>query len=144
NLVTLCFCDGELLSYETATLTAAYKYNLTYLRRGAYGTPVGSHSAGANFARFGPNDPSLFRYRYPASFIGQTLHVKLVSFNTFGQELQSLASVTADTYTLTGDGALGAFSVGIQFLGIPQATHPITRYTFGEAVNFAVNFAGSV
>jgi len=29
------------------------------------------------FARFGPNDPSLFRYRYPASFIGQTIHVKL-------------------------------------------------------------------
>src|SRR6185437_8196664 len=31
NLVTLCFCDGELIAYETATLTAAYKYDLTYL-----------------------------------------------------------------------------------------------------------------
>src|SRR6202045_2367780 len=26
--VTLCYADGELLAYRTATLTAAYKYNL--------------------------------------------------------------------------------------------------------------------
>src|SRR5947207_6135468 len=51
NLVTLCHCDGALLSYEPATLTAAYQYDLTYLRRGAYATPIGSHSSGANFAR---------------------------------------------------------------------------------------------
>jgi hypothetical protein len=70
--VTLCYCDGELIAYATATLTAAHHYDLTYLRRGVYGTPVGAHSAGASFARFGPNDPSLFKYVYPASFIGQT------------------------------------------------------------------------
>jgi hypothetical protein len=68
DFVTLCYCDGELVSYQTATLTAACRYDLTYLRRGVYGTPIGAHSIGANFARFGPNDPSLFRYRYPASF----------------------------------------------------------------------------
>ncbi|HEV2336235.1 MAG TPA: phage tail protein, partial [Stellaceae bacterium] len=143
NLVTLCYCDGELLSYETATLSAAYRYNLTYLRRGAYGTPIGSHSAGSNFARFGPNDPSLFRYSYPSSFIGQTIFVKLPSFNTFGQMLQSLAAVTASTYTLTGAGAVSPSNVPIQFLGVPQATQPIVRYTFGEAVSFAANFTGS-
>jgi hypothetical protein len=143
NLVTLSYCDGELVSYETATLTAAYKYDLTYLRRGAYGTPVGSHSSGANFARFGPNDPSLFRYRYPASFVSQTIHVKLPAFNIFGQALQSLAGVSVDTYTLTGAGAVGTAIVPVQFLGIPQATQPITRYTFGESVSFPANFTGS-
>src|SRR5438477_4305940 len=50
--VTLCYCDGELLAFETATLTSAFHYDLTYLRRGVYGTPVGAHSAGASFARF--------------------------------------------------------------------------------------------
>src|SRR5207237_7051953 len=89
--VTLCYCDGELVSYQTATLTAAYKYHLTYLRRGVYGTPIGAHSSGANFARFGPNDPSLFKYVYPPSFVGQTIHVKLPAFNSFGQALQGLA-----------------------------------------------------
>jgi hypothetical protein len=144
NFVTLCYCDGELVSYETATLTASYKYNLSYLRRGVYGTAIGSHSSGANFARFGPSDPSLFRYRYPSNFIGHTIQMKLPSFNIFGQALQSLAGLTPSTYVLTGAGAVGAFNVPIQFLGIPQATQPITRYTFGESVNFAANFAGSV
>src|SRR5216683_4847597 len=94
NFVTLCYCDGELISYRTATLTVAHKYDLTYLRRGVYGTPIGAHSTGAGFARFGPNDPSLFKYVYPASFIGQTIHVKLPAFNIFGQALQGLAGLT--------------------------------------------------
>jgi hypothetical protein len=58
--VTLCCCGRELLSYETAVLTSAHNYDLTYLRRGAYGTPIGSHAIGTPFARLGPNDPSLF------------------------------------------------------------------------------------
>ena len=85
--VTLSYCDGELIAFATATLTSAYHYNLTYLRRGVYGTSIGMHASGANFARFGPNDPSLFKYIYPASFIGRTIHVKLPAFNIFGQSL---------------------------------------------------------
>ena len=144
NYVTLCYCDGELLSYETATLTAQYKYALTYLRRGIYGTAIGAHASGANFARFGPNDPSLFKYAYPASFIGQTIHVKLPAFNIFGQALQSLAGLTADTYTLTGAGAIAPVTVPLQYLGTPQSGNPILRYTFGEAANFPANLTGSV
>src|SRR5579883_1368547 len=48
---TLCYVDGELASYETATLVSGSRYDLTYLRRGAYGTAVGQHLAGGNFAR---------------------------------------------------------------------------------------------
>jgi hypothetical protein len=145
NFVTLCYCDGELVSYETATLTAAYKYNLgTLLRRGVYGTPIGAHSLGANFARFGPNDPSLFKYTYPASFIGQTIYIKLPGFNIFGQALQSLSGLTADTYILTGAGALTPTSVPWQYLGTAvTAAAPVLRYTFGESVVFAAAFAGS-
>jgi len=143
NFVTLCYCDGELVSYQTATLTALYRYDLSYLRRGVYGTPVNAHAAGSNFARFGPNDPSLFRYRYPQNFIGQTIYLKLPAFNIFGQGLQDLVALTADTYVLTGAGAVAAVTVPIQFLGVPQAAQPITRYTFGEAVSFAANLAGS-
>lgn len=143
NFVTLCYCDGELLSYQTATLVAAYRYDLAYLRRGAYGTPVNAHSAGANFARFGPNDPSLFRYRYPGNFIGRTIYLKLPAFNMFGQQLQDLAALTADTYLLTGAGAVASVTVPIQYLGAPQAGQPITRYTFGEPVSFAAGLAGA-
>lgn len=106
GLVTLCCCDGELLSYETATLTAACHYNLTYLRRGAYGTAIAAHAAGAQFARFGPNDPSVFKYAYPQSFVGRTLYLKLASFNTTGQSLQSLAALAPYRFSLTGAGAV--------------------------------------
>lgn len=143
NFVTLCYADGELVSYRTATLTSAYHYDLTYLRRGVYGTPINAHSSGSNFARFGPNDPSLFRYQYPSNFVGQTIYVKLPAFNTFGQSLQDLSGLTADTYSLTGAGAVATVNVPIQFLGIPQAGQPITRYTFGQAVSFAANFVAS-
>lgn len=104
GFVTLCFCDGEMISYASATLTARYKYSLTYLRRGIYGTPIAAHSSGSAFARFGPNDPSLFRYPYPASFIGRTVYLKFPAFNIFGQELQSLAAVPAVSYSLLGTG----------------------------------------
>jgi hypothetical protein len=103
--VTLCHCGGELLAYQTATLTAPYKYDLTYLRRGVYGTPIGAHPSGAGFARFGPNDPSLFRYAYPKGFVGATVYLKFPAFNIFGQELQSLAAVSPTAYTLLGTGA---------------------------------------
>ncbi|MBV9552365.1 MAG: hypothetical protein JO032_06185 [Alphaproteobacteria bacterium] len=118
--VTLCYCDGELLSYETAALTATYKYSLTYLRRGAYGTAIGTHASGAAFARFGPNDPSLFRYFYPASFVGTTVYVKLPAFNTFGQALQSLAATAAHSYTLLGTGGQSLDVIAALASGVAQ------------------------
>jgi hypothetical protein len=143
NFVTLCYVGGELISYETATLTSSYHYNLTYLRRGAYGTPIASHAAGAAFARVAGNEPA-FRYSYPSNFIGQTIYVKLPAFNIFGQQFEDLAGLTASTYTLTGAGATASFNVPIQFLGIPQSGSPIVRYTFGESVALPAGLSGSV
>ncbi|MGD9614241.1 MAG: hypothetical protein AB7H90_11390 [Alphaproteobacteria bacterium] len=144
NFVTLCYVDGELISYRTATLTAAHGYDLTYLRRGVYGTAINAHAIGSSFARFGPSDPSLFRYRYPGNFVGQTIHVKLPAFNIFGQALQDLSELAADTYTLTGAGAVAAVTIPIQFLGAPQAGQPITRYTCGQVLSLPADLAGSV
>ena len=42
---------------ETATLTAAYRYDLTYLRRGVYGTPINAHSGGAQLRALRPERP---------------------------------------------------------------------------------------
>jgi hypothetical protein len=120
SYVTLCICGSELLSYETATLTATYKYDLTYLRRGAYGTAIAAHAAGAPFARFGPNDPSLFRYTYPASFVGQTIYIKLPGFNIFGQALQGLAGASAYSYTLLGTGGVSLDVIAALAVGVDQ------------------------
>ncbi len=144
SLLTLCYVDGELISYQNATLTAAYRYDLTYLRRGVYGTAMTAHSADRNFARFGPNDPSLFKYRYPGNFVRQTIHVKLPAFNMFGQALQDVSGLAADTYTLTGAGVVAPVAIPIQFLGVPQASRPVTRYTFGQVLSLPANLAGSM
>ena len=147
NFVTLCYVDGELISYETATLTAANKYDLTTrLRRGVYGTTVGSHAIGTKFARFGPTDSNtIFRYTYPSSYVGQTIHVKLVSFNLFGQALQDISSVTDYTYTLTGAGALGSINVQVSYPGAsPPSGTAITLFTAPQAISFGANLVDSV
>ncbi len=98
---TLCIVDSELVSYATATLTAAHHYSLTYLYRGLYGTVVASHSSGAPFAFL--NNSAIFKYDLPTQFIGQTLYLKFQSFNVFGGGLQDLSTCAAYTYTPTGN-----------------------------------------
>ncbi len=97
NLNTLCYVDGEFMAYETATLTAANRYNLTYLQRGAYGSPITSHNSGRPFVRI---DQAVFRYPYLKSQIGKQIYIKLASFNRYGNAVQSLASITPYTYTI--------------------------------------------
>lgn len=99
QLHTLCYVDGEILSYATATLTASNKYTLTYMYRGAYATPISSHANGSNFARL---DDGIFVIPYDKSRIGQTLYIKLLSFNIYGGGEQSLADVQPNTYVIVG------------------------------------------
>lgn len=144
NLVTLCYVDGELVSYQTATLTSAYRYDLSYLRRGVYGTAIGSHAGGSQFARFGPNDPSVLKYPYPENYVGQTLYLKFPAFNIFGQRLQSLADVAPIAFPLTGGGAaVPSFEVAGSQSGLTAANLSIGRFAFCSTVVFANAFAGS-
>ena len=102
---TLCLVDNELVTYEQATLTAQYNYNLGrngaapgYLRRGFYGTTIAAHSAGASFARL--REGSYFTIGYDSADIGQTIYVKLLSFNQYGGGRQTLDQVASHAHTL--------------------------------------------
>lgn len=98
NLLSLCYVGGEFLAYETATLTAAYKYDLTILKRGAYGSPIASSAAiGTKFARC---DDSLFKFPFPSSMVGQTIYFKFPAFNTQGGALQALASISSVSHVI--------------------------------------------
>lgn len=99
DLLTLCYVDGELISYQTATLTAANKYNLTSMRRGAHGTPVGAHNIDTKFVRL---DDAVFKYAYEVTDIGKTLYIKLRSLNTFDSGAEELATLTPYAYTIVG------------------------------------------
>ncbi|MFZ5658776.1 MAG: phage tail protein [Pseudomonadota bacterium] len=100
---TLCWVDGELLAYATATLTAASRYELSYLVRGIYGTPLRHHGSGMPFVRL---DAGVFKMPIGVDLIGRDIFVKLCSFNRYGGNKQSLAEVAAYPYRVTGVGYL--------------------------------------
>ena len=118
---TLCLVDSELVTYEQATLTAQYQYNLGknggtagYLRRGFYGTAVASHSSGAPFARL--RKGSYATIGYGAGNVGSTIYVKLLSFNQTGGGKQTLDEVSSYSHVLA---AAPVVSAG-NFSGIIQ------------------------
>lgn len=97
--VTLCYIDGELLSFTTATLTGPNQYDLTGLYRGLYGTTPGAHLSGVDFARL---DLATYKFAYPASYVGQTIYVKFLSFNVWGLGQELLSDAVAYTFSPTG------------------------------------------
>lgn len=102
---SLCYVDGELLAYQNAQLGGASAYSLSYLVRGLYGSAIGAHGAGANFAFL---DEGVSHIPFTQDRVGTTLYLKFVSFNIFGGGKQSLANVPAYTYTITGSALASA------------------------------------
>lgn len=98
-LRTLCYVDGEYIAYQTATLTAANRYDVTSLRRGQHGSPITAHNTDGAFVRL---DDAVFKYAYDAADVGKTLYIKLRSLNTFDSGAEELATLTAYTYTIAG------------------------------------------
>lgn len=95
---TLCWVDGEALSYETATLTAANTYKLDGLKRGQYNTMPASHARNAAFVRL---DNALLHLPFTKEDIGKKIYLKFPSYNIFGAAMQDLSRVQAYEYTLT-------------------------------------------
>jgi hypothetical protein len=102
--VTLCYVDGEYLSYSTATMTAACKYGLTGLYRGLGGSSAAAHKSGATFCLL---DSALLTYDIPNAQIGSTVTLKFQSFNIFGGGLEDVSTCVAYPHTLQGTGMTG-------------------------------------
>jgi hypothetical protein len=140
NLITLCYAGGELLAYQTATLTAAGKYDLTTLYRGAYGSAIVDHPSGSKFARL---DGSIGRFSYPNSLIGQTIYLKFPSMNIVGGGLQSLAAVPAYPYLVRGTGQASTIIVNGSFSGKPTAYLVLQSYVFAASATIPAGLSGS-
>lgn len=95
---TLCWVEGELISYRDAQLTGPGAYNLQYLRRGRLSSAVSTHPVDAAFVRL---DDAIWKYSYAVDQVGKTAWVKFRSFNVFGRALEDLADVTAYSITLS-------------------------------------------
>lgn len=100
--VTICYVDGELISFEDATLTGALAYDLgDDLWRGLHGSTIGAHALGSDFARL---DDNIFKYEVPAAYVGVPLYLKFQSFNIFQNAVEDLDTVVAYNYTPNGAG----------------------------------------
>lgn len=92
----------------TYSYGSPYHYALTGLQRGMYGTAPASHAGGAQFARL---DSAILQVPLPADYVGQTLYLKLVSFNSWGGGLQDIADpAEVATYSYTPQGTYYDFS----------------------------------
>jgi len=112
---TLCYVDGELIAYETASLTGANHYGLTYLQRGVYGSVVAGHASGTQFCRLDDSVASFDLPVTPISYIGKVLYLKFLSYNIYGGAQQLLSDVSPVTYNPTGAGVFVAPPTGISF-----------------------------
>jgi hypothetical protein len=95
---SLLWVNGELMCYRDATLMAAARYDLGYLRRALYGTASPAHITGDPWLRL---DDAIVKIDVPPADIDTTLYVKVTSRNALGTYLQGLEEVSAIQVTLT-------------------------------------------
>jgi hypothetical protein len=129
--VTLCYCDGEYLSYTTATLTAVNKYSLTGLYRGSGGLLPSAHLSGTQFCVL---DTAILKYDVPTADIGQTIWLKFQSVNIFGGGVQDLSTCTAYSHIILGTGITGAVTQTLS-TGTPMDYGSVTS-TLSESDDF--------
>jgi hypothetical protein len=126
SLQSLCaIIDGdqtELLAYQTATVTGPGEYDLTTLRRGAYGTPNTSHSDGMKFLRV---DGACIRVITNSNYIDQSVYIKVPAYNTHGNAMQSLADCDPYLFIPTAPSIPSPNSVSLDIL--PDAPTPPTN-----------------
>lgn len=130
--------SGEIVAYGAVSSTGTYTDNLTYLRRGLYGTTPGAHSTSDLFCRLdlGESDTTIVKYPLPASYIGGPIYLKFLSFNIYMQADQDLSSVTAWQYTPAGKG-YGSGSGGVP--GTPSAPSASTVNPQAVALSWSAN-----
>ena len=97
---TRLIVGDEYLSYQTATLTGANAYTLSNLNRGLYRTSPSAKASGTTWVRV--DDLVAQLADITPAMIGQTVYIKLTAFNVYRAAEESLASVPAYSYTITG------------------------------------------
>lgn len=94
---TLCWIDGECMSYVNANLQSNGTWLLSGLYRGQCNTAVRTHDRDTDFVRL---DNSVFKVPFAKDDIGKKIYIKFCSYNIFGAGNQDLSEVKAYEYTL--------------------------------------------
>lgn len=101
NNAMLFYCNGEFFSYQNATLTSQYKYTLNPLNRPLYGSVTATHIVGDLLSRV--EQSTAIKIPFTDAQIGQTVYIKLPSFNVYGSGYQNIADVQAFSHKITGE-----------------------------------------
>lgn len=94
---TLCWIDGECMSYISANLQSNGAWLLSGLYRGQCNTAVRTHTKDTDFIRL---DNSVFKVPFAKDDIGKKIYLKFCSYNIFGAGNQDLSEVKAYEYIL--------------------------------------------
>jgi len=101
NNSMIFYCNGELFSYQNANLTAQYKYTITPTKRGLYNSLSATHINGDLVSRV--EQSTAIKIPFTDTQIGQTIYIKLPSFNVYGNGYQNVADVRPFTHKITGE-----------------------------------------
>lgn len=121
NNLTLCYVDGEFISFANVTLVSDNIFQLSYLRRGQFNTPIRHHSTSTDFARL---DNTVMSVKYDKSQIGTTLYAKALAFNIWQGGEETLDEVDPIVTILPG-------------IPIPPDVEGFTAAQVGDVVAFA-------
>jgi hypothetical protein len=115
----LIWLDGEIIGFENVSLISAGTYTLSPISRGLFGTGpslgVGStHASGASWARL---DEAIFKFQIDPGMIGQTIDLKLPTFNSVSRATQTLASATAYSHLITASSGNALIGGQLKLIG---------------------------
>ena len=117
NQATLSLLGTELISFQSATLVSANVYTLgTSIWRGLQGSTIAAQASGSNFVRL---DGAIFTFPFRSDQIGQTIYVKFLSYNQFGQALQALSDVSPYNFTLAANTGVFQYVNWTELAGMP-------------------------
>ena len=96
---SLCWVDGEFLSYISTAQIGTNLYTLTGLNRGQYDTVAAATATGAPFVRC---DDTLSKITLLPDLIGKPVYVKVLDKNAWGVGQPTLDTVEPYIYTYQG------------------------------------------
>jgi Putative phage tail protein/Pretoxin HINT domain len=99
---SMVLIDQELIGVGAAVPNPfnSYSYDLSYLRRGMFGTTRASHATSALVCALIPD--RMLKASLPKAYVGQTIYLKFPSFNHYGGGGEDISVVTRYTYVPTG------------------------------------------